>query len=44
MRAEDIFAYEEYESASANERLPKPRIERGTFSLTLSQLSYFGWG
>ena len=30
-RAEDIFAYEEYESASANERLPKPGIEPGTF-------------
>ena len=35
--------YEEYETASANELLPKPGIEQGTFSLTLSQLSYFGW-
>ena len=30
-RAEDIFAYEEHESASANEQLPKPGIEPGTF-------------
>ncbi len=30
-RAEDIFAYEEHERASANERLPKPGIEPGTF-------------
>ena len=38
IRAEDIFAYEEYESASANEQLPKPGLNQGPLDLQSNAL------